>query len=166
MKKLLIILFMLSIFAMLLIAGCGSNSTKQTIDTDQGEITVEQGDGSSQYQMGDTKTEVGKEKEPTADDLGIPIYDGAEYVPGSGIPANISNPDGTYSMVVGEFTTADSLSRVTGWYAGKLGEPGIKTDTQVTWLFKRDDGVTTSDVTLKVEEGKVKITIYRLTKKS
>jgi hypothetical protein len=162
-RKILVILSLLLIIAVPLLAGCGSNTTKQTIDTDQGQITVEQGDQSSGVQMGDTKTDVGQEKEPTADDLGLPIYDGAEYVPGSGIPATITQGNTKYEMIVGEFLTSDPLNQVTDWYQGKLGEPGIKNQDEVSWSFRSNDGATTWQATLKTEDGKVKITLYKMT---
>ncbi len=163
MKKLLIILSLVLIAMLLLLSGCGNN--KQTIESDQGPITVEQkGQDSGEVGMGNTKADIGQEKQPSAEDLGFPIYDGAEYVPGSGIPATINSDNGNVSLIAGEFTTTDPLGTVADWYKAKLGEPGINGEDEKSWIFKTDDQGSNAGVTLKVEEDKVKITIWRMSR--
>ena len=171
MKKLLILLPLILIALMAVFTGCGNNngSNKQTIETEEGSVTVEektdQGLESYEVEMGSTKVDVGQEKQPTADELGIPIYDGAEYVPGSGKMATVSNDDTPVNMIAGEFTTADPLNKVEDWYGGKLGNPGINTPEEIAWIFRNDAGDVRA-VSLKTEESKVKITIYRVSKSS
>jgi hypothetical protein len=160
-RKFLIILTLLLIIVVPLLAGCGSSPNKQTIETEQGPVTVEP--VNREVQNGDTTTNVGEEKEPTAEDLGIPIYDGAQYVQGSGIPATITQGDKKFEIIAGEFMSSDPLQKITDWYKARLGEPGIANQDEVSWLFRSEDGVTTQQVTLKNEAGQVKITIYKMT---
>ena len=162
-KKLLIILSLVLIAVLPLLSGCGNN--KQTIESEQGPITIEQkGQDSSEVGMGNTKADVGEEKQPSAEDLGLPIYDGAEYVPGSGIPATITSDSGNVNLIEGEFTTTDLIGKVADWYKAKLGEPGINGENEKSWIFKTDDQGSNAGVTLKVEEDKVKITIWRMSR--
>jgi hypothetical protein len=144
--------------AMLALVGCGEKKT--TIKTPEGTVTYEEGKGESEVTYGG-QTYKGSENEPTEEQLGAPIYPGADYVPGSGGSGSITSEGSTISGASGEYTTSDSFDKVVSFYKGKLGEPTMmETTTEKTayWMLTKGDQMTTT-VSVTVEGGKTVITI-------
>ena len=87
MRKILILLIALVlVVAIIYIASCGDGNERAadsdgeiSIGTYEREITVEEGDGEVSGQAGE------EEREPSEEDIGVPLYPGAEYVPGTGV---------------------------------------------------------------------------------
>jgi hypothetical protein len=166
-KKVLALLLLVILAASLSVAaGCGND--KKTVETEEGKITVEEtgeeGQGGTitfEGDKGQTTVEVGEEKIPTEEELGAPIYEGAEYVTGSGVASNINAGEGQVAVTAAEYTTKDGIKKVVDWYKGKMGDPMINTPEETTWLSRDESGQITS-VSVKVEEGAVKITIEKV----
>lgn len=146
-----------------LLAGCGGGQKEAELD-----YTVEQtGEGGQPGKIvieggeeGDTTLET-SETVPTEQDLGVPIYPGAEYVPGSGQALKASRGEGQLFFTGAEFTTADGFEQVTAFYGEKLEQPPSQTGgTAADWLFK-DEAGRIYLVSVEATEGKVKITIIK-----
>lgn len=146
-----------------LFAGCGGGkqdegfkyTVEQTGEGDKpGKIVVEGGEG------GDATLET-SETVPTEQDLGVPIYPGSEYVPGSGQALKASRGEGQLFLTGAEFTTSDAFEQVTAFYEEKLKQPPSQAEgTVADWIFKDEAGQIYL-VTVEAIEGKVKITIIK-----
>jgi len=157
----LMVLGMLTL-SLLIAAGCGEEKT--TITTPEGKVTVEEGESGKvtvQGEGGETTYEW-SEKPPSEEQLGLPIYPGAQYVPGSGSSGSVSGEEGKFSAASAEFTTDDSFDKVVSWYRDKLGAPiAVQESSEANWLISTgEESVKT--VTVTVEQGKVKITLASL----
>jgi hypothetical protein len=113
---------------------------------------------------GESTYEVGEERVPSEEELGAPIYPGAEYVPGTGIPLKKSSAEGEVSIITAEYSTSVTAQKVVNWYTGKLGKPSLIDEStgETAWIYKNDAG-DVIDVTVKSKEGAVIITIAKMT---
>lgn len=169
-----VVLVILGLLALSLLAAVGCGSKKTTITTPEGKVTVEEGEGGKvtlKSEEGDT-TYQWSDKAPTEEELGMPIYPGAQYVAGSGGSGSFAGEQGAATVVGAEFTTTDSFDKVLAWYTGKLGQPAYVEDgKEATWMSGM--GISESDhkaeegeiatLSIKAESGKVKISISRMT---
>lgn len=152
--------------ALLLVTGCGGDDN--SFETPEGRVTVEEpqeeGQGGKlkvESESGETTIEVSEEA-PSEEELGVPVYPGAEYVEGSGVSGKVTSGEGGEFETSGaEFTSADGIEQVAAWYRERLGEPMVSTPEETTWIFREESGLITT-VILQVEEGLTKITIARL----
>jgi hypothetical protein len=165
MKKALIFLMLLGLAAGLLaVTGCGSND--QTNKTPAGETRVEEdkdgGKVTYQTEEGDVTYDV-SDRPPTEEELGAPIYPGADYVPGSGGVVKSSGPEGEFSTAGAEFKTEDGYEDVVGYYSDKLGAPMYEdaSTKEATWMINLAEESFTV-VTVSVEDGGVVISIGRM----
>jgi hypothetical protein len=166
MKKLLVVSLVLGLFISLVaVSGCGKKETsienprgeKGKFEEEGGKVTIEGEEGKTTYEGG--------EKEPTEQDLGVPIYPDADFVPGSGGAATATSEGQTTIYAGGQWTTKDGFEKVVSWYSGKLGEPMYTTSEGGTksaaWMIgEMEENITT--VTVEEEGGKVTITIGRI----
>lgn len=169
MRRILVSLLALAVLALVIMPGCGKAqevpeegksdiSVEGTGEAGQGgKVTLSGDDGESTY-------EVGEEKVPSEEELGAPVYPGAEYVPGSGIPLKKSSAEGDVSIITAEFSAAVAAQKVINWYSGKLGNPSLIDEStgETAWVFKNEAGEVI-DVTVKSQEGATRITIARVT---
>jgi hypothetical protein len=161
-KKVLIIMLAVSLaIGMLAIVGCGSSKT--TIKTPEGNVTVDQSGGDTSVTYGGN-TYTTSEKAPTEDELGAPIYPGANYVEGSGGTAAGTTQEGASSWASGEFTTSDSFDQVVSFYKSKLGEPSLidtSTEKNAYWMINKGNQTATT-VAITVDGGNTVITIANI----
>ncbi|MDI6874227.1 hypothetical protein [Candidatus Solincola sp.] len=162
MKKLLAIVVCLGLVSVLLVlAGCGKKET--TIKTPEGEVSVEEGEGKVTFrgEEGEVTYEA-TEKAPTEEELGAPIYPGAEYVEGTGGTVKGTSEGQAITTAGGQFTTGDGIEEVISWYESKLGAPMYESTSprEASWMMSSEDHVVTVSVT--EEDGKTSITIARL----
>jgi hypothetical protein len=161
-------LLVLGLLALSLLAAAGCGEKKTTITTPEGNVTVEEGEGGKVTVQGEGG-EVAYEwsgKAPTEEQLGVPIYPGAQYVPESGGSGSFSDDKGATSIVAADFTTTDSFDKVLAWYTGKLGQPlYVEEGKEATWMsgmgmdgsgFKAEEG---EIITLAIKAGSGKVTI-------
>lgn len=147
-------------------AGCGGSDTK-VIEDEGRKITVEEtGEGGRPGKVtvegedGEATVEV-SEQVPTEESLGVPIYPGAAYVPGSGVASKTSSQDKELLLTGAEFTTADAYANVTDFYRAALElDPAQESDTVTDWLYQEESGQLVL-ITIEVLEGQVKITINK-----
>ncbi len=101
------------------------------------------------------------EFEPDEDTLGLPLYPGAELVPGSALVSRITRGEKVLLSHQAEYVTSDDLRAVVRWYRGKVGEPLESGEGEATWALGEEDGGLKS---VKVEgtEGGTRIRIIRL----
>lgn len=110
-------------FGVLLVVGCGGNEGTVKIGDEEvkysekdGEVTIETDEG----KITSSDTEV------TEEDLGCPIYPGAEMGEGESGSVSFSDGEGEGSMISATFYTKDSVAEVVAWYKEKLaGEPNL-----------------------------------------
>jgi len=144
-KTLILLWAVLLAFAIVSAFGCGGGgdtgeATEEKVTLQQqdeagkgGKVTVEGGEGEKTY-------EVGEERIPSEEELGAPIYPGAEYVPGSGVPAKISTESGETTLIKAEFRTSKSPSKVIEWYKTKLGDPPVSEEEETYWVYANEAG--------------------------
>ncbi len=146
-----------------LLAGCGGDkqegegfnySIEQTGEGGEPGKVVIEGEGGE-----DTTLEV-SETAPTEQDLGVPIYPGAEYVPGSGQSLKTTQGESELFAIGAEFTAADGYEKVVGFYEDKLGSPNMVEETVSDWLLKDESGKIFLVSVEKADPG-VKITIIK-----
>lgn len=157
------------------IVGCGEKKT--TVETPFGDVEVSKDNGDIKIgdENGDDesvtiKTEEGdvtyksSDKAPTEAELGVPIYPGAEYVPGSGGTASAKGEDGEFVTAGAEFTSDDGFDKVVDFYTKKLGSPMVTTSeggaNEAIWM--KVEGEATTTVSVTEEDGGVSISIGRL----
>lgn len=163
MKKWMIMFLVLGLFmGLLAVAGCGGEAE----ETSSGEVTVgEEGESVTMETEEGTVTYEGGEDEPSEEDLGVPIYPGAEYVSGSGGSATATTEEGATLYAGGEWITDNGIDEVVDWYTDKLGDPDYTTSEggqkSVIWM-KGDTSDNITTVTITEEDGEVKITIGRI----
>jgi hypothetical protein len=165
-KRLLAVVLCLGLLsALVLLAGCGKKET--TIKTPEGEVSVEEGEGGTVTFRGEEGevTYRASGEAPTEEELGAPIYPGAEYVEGSGGTVTGTNEGQEITTASGEFTTGDHIDKVISWYRGKLGAPMTETSSprEASWLESAENYIVS--VTVAEEEGKTTITITKMTRK-
>lgn len=159
------ILLLLLVAALAIAAGCGDDSGGNEIEGEGRKITGEQGaegEGNKvtvEGEQGQATIEV-EAGEYTEETLGVPIYPGAAYVPGSGVNATTTSGDKVNTFMGAEFTTADALKKVSDWYTAALGEADEATPEETVWLFQDSEGMLYL-VKVETEEGQVKITINK-----
>jgi hypothetical protein len=134
-KMILAVMLSVLVLSLMVAAGCGDS---ETIETPGGSVQVEQGDGNDKIviEEGDESATLEQPQEaPSEDDLGAPIYPGAEYdAENSGI-VNYSSGDASAFSGTARFVTADSFNSVVDWYRGELGEPVSSTSETADWLL-------------------------------
>ena len=169
MRKTLILLLSVSlVLSLALFAGCGGDGGKRTIETEgDKKITVEEpgeeGEGSKykvEGEQGEATIEVG-ELEPSEENLGAPIYPGAELVPGSSLSSKTTSGEKVFVTTQAEFTTGDDRQKATDWYQERLGQPMESTPEETYWIFRNEAGQVV-EVKVEVCEGKTKITIAQV----
>ena len=163
MKK-AIILFLAAacVVAVLIVSGCGGGE-----QTSQGfeDLTVEKtGEGGESGKVtfegegGESSIET-SEQIPTEENLGAPIYPGAEYVAGSGITSRTTSGEKELLVSGAEFTTGDAYIDVANWYVQKLEmQPAVAGSDAAEWLYQNEAGKVIY-ITVAAEEGTVRITI-------
>jgi hypothetical protein len=121
MKRILVFALLIGVLiaSLSLMAGCGGS---KTVQTPEGSVTTQDNGNSGTVTTPDGSTTY-SDQAPTEEQLGAPIYPGANYVEGSGGYASGTSSTGQYSAASGEFTTSDDFDTVLAWYTGKLGAP-------------------------------------------
>ncbi|MBC7252499.1 MAG: hypothetical protein H5T72_00830 [Actinobacteria bacterium] len=117
-------------------------------------VTYQVGEGEVTYQV----SQEGLPEEM----LGVPVYPGASYVPGSGGSVSGSSPEGGFSTVGGEFHSADAFETVFDWYRERLGDPVMYEPRQSLATWNRTEKDRMVIVGLRVEGGETVILIYSL----
>ncbi len=113
---------------------------------------------------GSTGSTNSSDKAATEAQLGAPIYPGAKYVANSNLDSSMPSGDGDTKIIMSSFTTTDSMSQVTAFYTGKLGDPITNTSDEVYWMpVGLSGGNLTITVLVTTESGKVNITISNMT---
>jgi hypothetical protein len=163
-KKVFIFALVLGLLAGLLaVVGCGSDTT--TVKTPEGEVTVTEEGGEMTFEGEDGDvTYRTTEEEPSEEELGAPIYPGAEYVEGSGAKQSASGEEGSMAVTAAEYTTDDDYEEVVAWYKDELGSPtyeGVGGEEEATWLTTK--GQESVQVTVIGEDGEVTINIVSTT---
>lgn len=162
-RRLTAVVLCLGLISLLVfMAGCGKKES--SIKTPEGEISVEEsGEGKVTFKSeeGETTYEA-SEKAPTEEELGAPIYPGAEYVPGTGGTVKGTNEGETITTTGGQFATDDDFDKVISWYKSKLGAPVYESTSpkEASWMKSSDQDIVT--VSVNEEDGKTTITIARL----
>jgi hypothetical protein len=151
---------------LLVLAGCGGNGT--TVKTPEGEIEVEPDEGRATFTEEDGGGSITVEQRvPTEEELGAPIYPGAELEEGSAVSVTAQDEEGMTAATGATFITDDPFQEVVDWYTDRLGTPMyIETgETQeAAWMSGREGaGAEFSMVTVTYEEGETRITIVRAT---
>lgn len=118
------------------------------------KVTYQVGEGEVTYQV--------SQDAPPEEMLGVPVYPGASYVPGSGGSVKGSGPEGNFSTVGGEFRSADTFEAVFNWYRERLGDPAMYNPQQPLATWNRTEGDRMVVVGLRVEGGETVILIYSL----
>jgi hypothetical protein len=161
-RKALILLMMLGLIAGLVaLSGCGSDKT--TVKLPSGEEYSVEEDGSGSYSVetgeGDYQYDVTDEA-PSEAELGVPIYPGADYVPGSGGTFSGTGPEGESALASAQFTTKDSYDEVVAFYTGELGAPLFEDASleEASWVLGTDQSRATS-LTVTNEGGQILIYI-------
>jgi hypothetical protein len=162
-KKALVLIMAVGLaVALLAITGCGSDST--TIQTPEGEITFEE-DGGTITLEGDEGSATISDEPPTEAELGVAVYPGADYIPGSGMTMSGSDAEGAGAVVMASFSTSDSYDDVVAWYSDELGEEAFEITTggmqEASWLLG-DEETDIINVSVAVEDGEVVILINRV----
>jgi hypothetical protein len=176
-KKTLILLLVVALLtALTVFAGCGNSKEASTEEQEgaagkqEDQITVEETGQSGKSgkvtvpgENGDTTYEVGEERIPTEEELGVLIYPGAEYVPGTGIPMSKSSATGEVSIITAEFTTSKAANKVISWYQNILGQPQIVDDTtgETGWVIRNSDTEVIT-VTIKSQGSAANISIAKV----
>ncbi len=155
MRKVMVVMA-LGLLALSVLAALGCGGNKTTITTPEGKVTVEEGKGTTTIKTGEGET-TWSDKPPSEQQLGLPIYPGAEYVPGSGGSSTFSGEEGAASVASAEFTTGDSFDKVLSWYQGKLGEPFFVTEGKEATFMVSENEENVKTVNITAEDGKVKI---------
>jgi Cu/Zn superoxide dismutase len=163
-RKFLVFVLILAMTATLIaLAGCGKKTT--TIKTPEGDVTVtgeKGGEVTLHGEEGDV-TYKSSEGEPTEEELGVPVYPDADYVPGSGSTASAGSEQGGLAVAGAEYTTKDDYDEVVSWYKQKLGKPFMESTEngkETTWMNASEQLTTT--VTVAYEDGEVKIKISKI----
>ncbi len=158
-KMILAVMLSFLVLSLMVAAGCGDS---ETIETPGGSVQVEQGSGDDKIviEEGDESATLEQlEEAPSEEDLGAPIYPGAEFdAENSGI-VNYSSGDASAFSGTARFVTTDSFNTVVDWYRGELGEPASITSETADWLLgdistgnytavhiEKDDGATKIDI--------------------
>ncbi len=162
MKRFLLLVLALGlVISVVALAGCGKKET--TIKTPEGEVTVKEGEGGEltiRGEEGETTYKMSEEA-PSEEELGVPIYPGAEYVVGSGGSVKSTSEGEEVTTASGQFTTGDDIEEVISWYRDRLGAPMIENASprEVSWMKSGEDYFVT--VSVNEEEGKTTISIAR-----
>jgi len=164
-KALILTLALVLVVALIVIVGCSGDDERPadsddeiSIGTYERDITVEDGDGEASGQAGE------EEREPSEEDLGVHIYPGAEYVPGTGVVGYFAAEGGVLWRVQGQWTTADGYDKVVAWYADTLGEqPSDSPSTGgVVWRLTAPSGTDSTTLYIVPQGDKVLLDIYRV----
>ena len=110
---------------------------------------------------------------------GLPLYPGASASTEDGhTNVEVSSGQAGVGVAVENYSTADSLDKVTAWYSQKLGPSftrenkgkdiqvhGMTVTTDADMTFSEDHGDSTRSVVLTQKDGKVEITLVRAGKR-
>ena len=144
--------------------GCGGEEEKPadadgevSIGTYEREIDVEE-DGEASGQAGE------EEREPGEEELGVSLYPGAEYVPGTGIVGYFAAEGGYLWRVEGHWITGDGYDDVVAWYTDTLGEQPSDSPSTGGVIWRLTDPSGTDAITLYIiPQGEVVLLdIYRV----
>ncbi|MGQ9536935.1 MAG: hypothetical protein ACUVT4_06870 [Actinomycetota bacterium] len=163
MRKLMAVFLGVALVAALLaLVGCGGKET--TIKTPEGEVTVKEGEGGKVTIRGEEGeiTYESSDRAPSEEELGAPIYPGADYVEGTSGMVTGTSEGKEVTTAGAQFTTDDDIDEVISWYRGKLGAPTYENTSprEATWMMSKEDSMVTISVT--EEEGKTSIQIARI----
>ena len=163
MRKALVLIMAIGLaVALLAIAGCGSDST--TIQTPEGEVTFEEDGGTITFE-GEEGSATITDEPPTEAQLGVAVYPGAEYVPGSGMSMTGSGEEGAGAVVTASYTTSDSYDEVVAWYTDELGQEAFEMTAggvqEASWILG-DEETDFITVSVAVEDGEVVILLNRV----
>ncbi|MEW6552847.1 MAG: hypothetical protein AB1384_00990 [Actinomycetota bacterium] len=148
-KTVMAIMLSAVVLSLMITAGCGNT---ETTETPSGHAEIDQGNDKTVINEGDESATLEQPTEaPGEDDLGAPIYPGAEYdAENSGI-VSYSSGDASAFTGTARFITDDGFGDVVGWYRGRLGEPASATAETADWLLGE---ITSGDYTaVHVEKG-------------
>lgn len=128
-----------------------------------GSVDVSQEGASGEKQVGEGEVSYRIYQEaPGEEELGAPIYPGADYVPESGGSVTGVAPEGEFATVGGEFRTQDPFLKVLAWYRERLGEPFFLEESQSTATWSRREDGKLVLVGLRGEPSGTTISIYNL----
>jgi hypothetical protein len=132
-RMILAILLSALVLSLMIATGCGSS---ETIESPGGSVQVDQGDDKIVIEEGDESATLEQLQEaPGEDDLGAPVYPGAEYdAENSGI-ISYSSGDASAFSGTARFVSGDSFSTMVDRYRGELGEPVSSTPETADWLL-------------------------------
>lgn len=134
----------------------------ETAATDSGIDSAEGGEAVTySTDGGEVSYQVSREA-PPEESLGVPVYPGAAYVPGSGGRVSGSSSEGTFTTVGGEYRTKEPFGNVFQWYRERLGEPLVYQPEQEMATWNRAEEGRMVIVGLHREEGETAILIYSL----
>ena len=126
MKKglLITVVALLAVGLLVFAVGCGSSTT---VKTEEGEITEKNGETTIKTEEGETTFTEGV----TEEDLGVPIYPGAELDEESAGTVSTETEGGEETWSAAVLWTDDDISKVIDWYKDELkGKTGY-TDTSM-----------------------------------
>ncbi len=132
----------------------GVSSDEPALQEDGESVTYDTGEGQVTYQV--------SREAPPEEALGVPVYPGAAYVPGSGGSVSGKSPEGEFATVGGEFRTAEAFETVYRWYRERLGDPVMHDDRQPLATWRRTAGDRMVIVGLRREGEETIILIYSL----
>ena len=160
MKRAAVLLLTAGLLAgMVALVGCGEKKT--TLETPEGRVEVsEEGGGKITYKTGEGEATYEQATEvPSEEELGAPVYPGAEFnEKGSGSVTG-SSAEGKYSSLVAEFAAKDDFDKVFSWYKGRLGEPLYVDGAAREANWSKVEGSRIISVSIQGEDGGVKIII-------
>jgi hypothetical protein len=159
-RMILAVLLSALVLLLMIAAGCGDS---ETIETPGGSVQVDQGDDKIVIEEGDESATLEQPQEaPSEDDLGAPIYPGAEYdAENSGI-VNYSSGDASAFSGTARFVSEDSFNTVVDWYRGELGEPVSSTSETADWLLGDISSGNYTAVHIEKGDGATKIDISHM----
>lgn len=117
-------------------------------------VTYKTGEGEVTYRV--------NQEAPPEEMLGVPVYPGAAYVPGSGGSIEGEAPEGRFTTVGGEFHSPDGFDAVFRWYRDRLGDPAIYDSQQSLATWNRMEGDRMVVVGIRREGGETVILIYSM----
>ncbi len=134
------------------VVGCGGTRTEEiTLDEEDVKVTEENGEVKVETDEGEASVST---KVPTEDEIGIPIYPGAQMYEDSAGSVTTTDEKGKTTYTAAVLYTDDPVAKVVEWYKDKLtGKPGFvdMSTTQAgedVGLFMFQSGETLKTVTI------------------
>lgn len=162
-KGMIAFMFFVLALALIVVTGCGDQTTVQTTGG-SGTVETENGGGKITINEGEESATLEQTGEaPSEAELGVPIYPGATYNAENSGSADYSSEGGTAGGITAEFLTSDSFSQVVGWYQGKLGAPIASGSDSAEWMVGDITTGNYSAVSVEKSGNMVRIRIVRMT---